>query len=126
MIWRIFMCLSVLFSLSAALQAESRLIFPRLVLQQGRFSGVAIANPTGSAATLTLRAYRDDGTLFSGSGVVNPRTEIIASGEQYVRLGAQIFSVPASVAEAGRAHLLVDGGQQPDRWPDWFFSGGQQ
>ncbi len=94
-----FLCISLLSAwiLPASVFAESRLIFPRLVFQQGRFSGVAISNPTSSSATITLTAYDTNGTLFTGDGVSNPHTETILPGSQYVRVGWQIFNPPASI-----------------------------
>jgi hypothetical protein len=86
--------------------AESRLIFPRIVFQGGRFSGIAIVNPTAGAVEVTLRAYGADGALFAGTGVTNPRTTTIPAGSQYSAVATEIFTPPASVAEASAPTLL--------------------
>jgi len=99
-----FRCCCTLFAFvilfSTPLAAETRLIFPRITFQQGRFAGIAIANPTATAATATFRAYRSDGTLLTGSGVVNPRPVVIAAGQQYARVATEIFTPPASITES--------------------------
>ncbi|MGI8782749.1 MAG: Calx-beta domain-containing protein [Acidobacteriota bacterium] len=99
-----FRCCCTLFALiflfSTPLAAETRLIFPRITFQQGRFAGIAIANPTPTAATVTFRAYRSDGTLLAGTGVVNPRPVVIAAGQQYARVATEIFTPPASITES--------------------------
>lgn len=99
-----FRCCCTLFAFvilfSTPLAAGTRLIFPRITFQQGRFAGIAIANPTATAATATFRAYRSDGTLLAGTGVVNPRPVVIAAGQQYARVANEIFTPPASITES--------------------------
>jgi hypothetical protein len=93
-------------TIPVSLHAESRLIFPRLVIQQGRFTGVAIANPTSSEARITLTAYNSDGSIFTGDGVSNPRTQIIAAGSQYVKLAWEILTPPASIRSSTTPRIL--------------------
>lgn len=95
--------LFLLWSLPFSLYAESRLVFPRLFFQQGRFSGIAIANPTSTEASITMTAYNPDGTLLSGDGVTNPRNDTIPAGSQYAPLATQIFNVPASIYDSATA-----------------------
>ncbi len=70
---------------------QTRMIFPRILYQQGRFTGIAIANPNSAAADVTFRAYNLDGTP-----VGNPVVKRIAGGSQYARLASEILSPPAS------------------------------
>src|SRR5262245_37587151 len=79
---------------SGSLFAESRMIFPRIIFQQSRFSGFAIANPTSAPANVTFKAYNPDGSPFG-----NPVSVTIAAGSQYAKLATEIFSPPASVAQ---------------------------
>ncbi len=77
--------------------ADTRLIFPRVVFQSGLFSGIAISNPTGAAATIKLTAYNLDGTPLSGTGTLNGVTPAaIPSGGQYLNTAGQVFD-PNSV-----------------------------
>jgi hypothetical protein len=72
--------------------ADTRLIFPRIVFQSGLFSGIAISNPTGSAATITLTAYNLDGTKLSGTQILNDVVPPdLPSGGQYLKVAWQVF-----------------------------------
>ena len=82
------------------LYADSRLIFPRVVFQQGRFFGVAIANPTATSAAITLKAYRLDGNLFASAGFQNPASSTIGAGKQYALLASQIFNASPAITES--------------------------
>ncbi len=85
------------FVLSApALLADTRLIFPRIVFQNGLFSGIAVSNPTGASATIKLTAYNVDGTRLGTAGTQNDVTAELASGGQYLKLASQVFD-PNSV-----------------------------
>jgi hypothetical protein len=106
------------------LSASTRLIFPRIVLQQGRFSGLAIANPTTGSATITLKAYTGEGALFAGAGVTNPNSKTLAAGEQYVALAKQIFTPPASIGEASTpTNLWVEVTSATDGLTGFFLDG---
>ena len=77
--------------------ADTRLIFPRIVFQNGLFSGIAISNPTSAAATIKLTAYKLDGSKLSDTGTLNDVTPAaIPSGGQYLTLASQVFD-PNSV-----------------------------
>ena len=72
--------------------ADTRLIFPRIVFQNGLFSGIAISNPTASAASIKLTAYNLDGTPLSTTGTLNPVVpKDLPSGGQYLALASQVF-----------------------------------
>lgn len=82
-----------LFLIALPARADTRLIFPRVIFQNGIFSGIAISNPTGSPATITLTAYNLDGTTLTTAGTSNPVTPPtqVASGGQYLNLASQVF-----------------------------------
>ncbi len=89
---RLLCAIAVCLCLSSSVLAGTRMIFPRiLVQQQGRWSGIAIVNPNSTDASITLKAYNPDGTQFSGNQVVNPATGTVPAGGQYLKLGGQIF-----------------------------------
>ncbi len=77
--------------------AGTRLIFPRIIFKQGRWSGIAVVNPNSTDATITLKAYNSDGTMFSGTGVTNPATATVVAGGQYVGTASVVFTPPSSV-----------------------------
>jgi hypothetical protein len=95
--------LVLFYLLPSSLPAESRLVFPRLVFQQERFSGIAIANPTATDASITMTAYNADGSLFTASGVTNPKSATIQAGAQYAVLATQIFNPPDSIINSPTA-----------------------
>ncbi len=85
----------------AALRAESSLIFPRASFDPNLILGIAVANPTGEDAVVTLTAYGADGQLLSGAGVENPARMTIPAGQQVARISAELFGAgvdPATVA----------------------------
>jgi hypothetical protein len=82
---------------SASAFAGTRMIFPRIVFQQGRWSGIAIVNPNSSGATVTLKAYNSDGTPFAGDGVTNPATGTVPAGGQYLKLANEVLTPSAAV-----------------------------
>ncbi len=78
--------------LSPCAFAGTRMIFPRIIFNQGRWSGIAIVNPNSADATITIKAYNPDGTPFAGDKVTNPATGAIPAGGQYLQLANQIFT----------------------------------
>ncbi len=86
------------------------MIIPRLVFQQGRWLGLALANPASTDAKVTLTAYKLDGTLFTGGEVTNPATVTIPKGSQYVNVGHQIFLNPprSAVFSPDPTRLWID------------------
>ncbi len=77
--------------------ADSRLVFPRIVFQNGLFSGIAVSNPTSETATIKLTAYNSDGSRLAVGGTRNDVTPAaIPSGGQYLALAGQVFD-PSSV-----------------------------
>ncbi len=118
------LCLLMLAFTALPLSASTRLIFPQIVLQQGRFSGLAIANPTSGPVSITLNAYTSEGILFTASGVTNPVIKPLAAGEQYVALAKQIFSPPPSVGEAPTpTRLWVEVTSATDGLTGFFLDG---
>ncbi len=72
-------------------RAESVLNFPRLDNTPSTLTGVAVINPNDGAAAVTFTAYRTDGSLFSGAGVVNPAVRMIPGNRQLALLMTDIF-----------------------------------
>lgn len=69
-------------------QAESRLIFPRLSFEAGTFTGLAFVNPTDAKATITLRAWGTDGKLLAGTEFKNPVTLEVGARRQEAKNAA--------------------------------------
>ncbi len=118
-----------LFLLSAGSSfAGTRMIFPRVIFQKGRFLGIAIANPNSSSASITLTAYNSDGTPYSGTGVTNPVTpDPIPSGGQYLKLAYQIFNPPSSVIFGDNPTLVwVEVTSTTDGLTGFFLEGDDQ
>ncbi len=86
--------------------AGTKMIFPIITFRQGLFSGIAISNPTGSTAAITLTAYTSDGTKLEGSGVTNDVQATIPSGGQYLALANQVFNPPSSVLQSPKSTYL--------------------
>ena len=82
-------------------QADTRLIFPRVIFQNGRWTGFAIANPSFTDADVTITAYKTDGSVFQ---VANPTR--IAKGSLLVRTANQVFTVPDAIVKGTTATLL--------------------
>ncbi len=65
------------------LQASSVLNFPRLSVEAGTLTGLAIVNPNDQNADITLTAYQADGSLLAG---VNSVQRTIAANSQFADL----------------------------------------
>jgi hypothetical protein len=100
--WRVLLSLLAISMLAPSVCAESRMIFPRILFQQGRFTGVAISNPTASNAEITITAYNPDGTLYAGTAVTNPATATIAAGSQWAKVATEFLftSPPSSIVDS--------------------------
>jgi hypothetical protein len=112
--------------LASPLHASSRLIFPRVTFQGGRWAGIAVANPTSFAADVSFKAWTTDGTLFSGTGVTNPATQRINPGSQYVKLATEIFfqsGVPALYSGAAPTRLWVEATSTTDGLTGFYLEG---
>ena len=77
--------------LSKPLFAQTILNFPRVVSSPDVFTGIAVVNPTGGAATVTFTAYESDGTLVTGTGVENPVTVVLVAGGQLARQYSELI-----------------------------------
>src|SRR5262245_3914535 len=71
--------------------AASTLNFPRLALENDRYTGIAIVNPTAQDALVTLTAYGAAGERLSGPGFVNPVALTIKANQQTARLTSELF-----------------------------------
>jgi hypothetical protein len=70
------------------------LYFPDLVTTSdsaGEATGIAVANLSGSSATLTFTAYDKTGRVLSGSNVTNPASVQLAPGEQSALVDTRLF-----------------------------------
>jgi hypothetical protein len=86
---------------SMPLQAGTRLIYPRVTFESAQFCGIAVVNPGTAEAEISLKAYRPDGSAYSGAGVTNPAVVKLGGGQQFSRLASEIFNLPASGAVGG-------------------------
>jgi len=87
--------------LPAPLLASSTLIFPRASFDPNLITGIAIANPTGQDAAVTITAYGVDGQPLSGAGMQNPAQITVPADQQVARISADLFGVgvdPSTVA----------------------------
>ncbi|MBI4474888.1 MAG: hypothetical protein HY646_19615, partial [Acidobacteria bacterium] len=116
---RLWVSLCALGLTGAILHAETKLIFPRILLQSGKFSGVAIANPSSTEAEITLTAYNPDGILYSGQGVVNPQKAKISPNSQYSQVATQIFGASG----AGTNPLWMEVTSSVDGLTGFFLDG---
>ncbi|MFZ0428692.1 MAG: DUF5719 family protein [Acidobacteriota bacterium] len=64
----------------------SRLIFPRASFDIGTITGIALVNPTGQDAQVTLTLRGPDGSLLTGTGITNPARFTVGKGKQLAQL----------------------------------------
>ena len=86
--------LLILLAFAVEVNAQSLLLFPRVISSPEVYTGVAISNPTSETASVTFTAYLPDGSRLSGIGVTNPVTVALPGGSQYARLFTEIFNTP--------------------------------
>ncbi len=67
------------------------LIFPRVQSDQFKGTGLAIANPTGSPADVTMLLLDQAGNARSGAGITNPAVITIPPGGQLARTVPELF-----------------------------------
>ncbi len=87
--------------LAGPLQAESRLIFPRLSFESGTFTGLAFVNPTGNPATITLSAWGTDGNLLTGDKFKNPATLEVGARRQEAKTAVDLFGAALPAGRVG-------------------------
>lgn len=109
-------------------RAQSQLIFPRLSFEQDSLIGVAVLNPTDSAADLTFTAYDESGQLIQAAGFMNPRQITIQPGQQYADVTQSLFgpldSDPVAWFEATSPTSDLTGFFLYLQFPDFgFFDG---
>ncbi len=107
--------LLVMLWLSGLAFADSRLIFPRVVFQPGRFAGIAIANPTADKAAISFTAYRSDGSQYG-----SPATVELDKGRQYAALASQLFPAPSG-SGTGATLLWVEATSTTDGLTGFFL-----
>lgn len=84
--------------------SQSILNLPRLVQQDGRFTGIAIANPSNRAATINLQLYDELGNpvlISSKSSAFK-----LSPGAQLAQFDKQIFPIPQGFR--GWAQIISD------------------
>ena len=81
-----------------AAQAASTLNFPRLSFEAATLTGLAIVNPNGESADITLTAYNADGSLLAG---VNAVERTIAANSQLPVLVSDLFTGSQDPATVG-------------------------
>ncbi len=72
--------------------AGSTLNFPHLSFESGTLTGLAIVNPTGADAVVTLTAYGEDGTPLEAPGLANPVMIEVPANQQYAQVTSAIFN----------------------------------
>ncbi len=95
---------SFTFTIQPTDEISTSLLYPRFVSTTGvdnalddtETTGIAVANLSGSDATLTFTAYESPGTLVGGPDIVNPASIPIRSTEQIPITDSQIFGVGLS------------------------------
>jgi hypothetical protein len=88
---RILALLGMLFVSALFARGASTLNFPKLAFESDTFVGIAIVNPTGQEATVTLTAYDTAGRLVAGTGFVNPVVVTIKANQQIAKLTSEVF-----------------------------------
>ena len=88
--------LGLILASATLVQGASVLNFPRLSFETGTLTGVAIANPTNQAASVTITAYGVDGTVLTSSGFKNPTQLSIPALQQRALLANEIFGAALS------------------------------
>ncbi|MBI4481476.1 MAG: matrixin family metalloprotease [Acidobacteria bacterium] len=86
---------------------ERTLVFPRVQHDAATFTGLAFSNPSASAAgNILLTAYGNDGTVLSGTGIVNPASRFLFPGEQLAIVDSQLFGSPQTTPAWVEARVL--------------------
>ncbi len=76
-----------------------RLFFPFYSGDASNFSGFAVANDSTGAAQISVEAFSADGTTLPYPD--NPHVENLPAGEQFARVGAELFGLPPATAQDG-------------------------
>lgn len=79
-------------------QGQIVLLFPRVQTDPLRRTGIAVANPTGTPADVSMMLLDRFGNLRSGSGVTNPAEFRIPPGGQLARTIPELFGTPSAAA----------------------------
>jgi uncharacterized repeat protein (TIGR01451 family) len=93
--------LAMLLPPANAVFGASRLVFPRFSFDGGTLTGVAIVNPTGENASVTLTAYGPDGARIQAPGFRNPSVWQIDAGRQKAQLLHEWFGASLSADRMG-------------------------
>lgn len=88
--------------------SASRLIFPRVSFDSGTITGLALVNPTGTSALVTLTLRGPDGELMAGSGLTNPAKVTIGAGQQLAQLLDEWFGAKLPADRAGWIEATSD------------------
>lgn len=76
--------------------AQSVVNLPRVVQQKGRFTGIAVSNPSNFASTLTLQVFDETGNPISFSGSSKSATLKLAPGAQFAQFDNQLFPITST------------------------------
>ncbi len=113
-------CVGLLLVLTANSFAGSRLIYPRAPVAADNYTGIAVLNPGASSARLTIKAFKQDGTLLAGEGISNPVVIDLPAGQQVAKLASEVFN-PASTGESG--YLWIEVTSPADGLTGFFIEG---
>ena len=81
--------LTAMFLCGSSAQGASILNFPRLSFEPNTLTGVALVNPSGEPAEVTITAFGEDGQVLTG--IINPAQVTVAAGQQYSKLTSELF-----------------------------------
>jgi hypothetical protein len=98
---RMLALLGMLFVSALFARGASTLNFPKLAFESDAFVGIAIVNPTGQEATVTLTAYDSAGKQLAGTGFTNPAQVTIRPGQQIAKLTAELFGGGLAASTVG-------------------------
>ncbi|MDD5542407.1 MAG: IPT/TIG domain-containing protein [Acidobacteriia bacterium] len=77
-----------------SVSAQAVLNLPRILLQNGQFTGVAISNPTDRTATIQLQLYTASGAPINFAG--KSSSFKLAPGAQMAQFADQLFPLPTN------------------------------
>jgi hypothetical protein len=75
---------------------RQNLDFPVLRSTDSLYNGIGLLNLGKDTASLSLTAYSEDGSAKTGTGVTNPATVTLSSGQQVPKLAQQFFNFAQS------------------------------
>ncbi len=85
-----------------------KLYLPYLFSSPEQYTGIALANPTSTPASVRLIARDSQGELIYDEGALVPADLSVGDGAQTARLERQIFNLPAATRQTGSITVESD------------------